>query len=117
MVYAMYIPTGIPSRNSMSKMAPVQKIYIESKFQPTWQQYRSPLVTLHGVIQSTPPGVQSKGPAAFTGFTPSASCVQQADPTCTTSVITRSTGRENLHWSRQFMHSCQFMESDCEFMN
>ena len=47
------------------------------------------------LIQSTPLGASVKGPGSFHWLTPSLSWVQQADSTCTTSVITRGTGREN----------------------
>ena len=40
-------------------------------------------------------GSSVEGPGSFHWFTPSASFVQQADPTCTASVITRGTGRKN----------------------
>ena len=52
-------------------------------------------------------GSSVEGPGSFHWFTPSTSLVQQADPTCTASVITSlavQVGR-TLHWSRQFMHS------------
>ena len=52
-------------------------------------------------------GSSVEGPGSFHWFTPSASFVQQADPTCTASVIPSlavQVGR-TLHWSRQFMHS------------
>ena len=52
-------------------------------------------------------GSSVEGPGSFHWFTPSASLVQQADLTCTASVITSlavQVGR-TPHWSRQFMHS------------